>query len=159
MSADAQKEMIARMSGSFAYVMEMRMSPTSEWVSSEGTANYGSILAGKYLRGVLKGDDGEGGAYEAQETIGYDSVREQFRVITIDNYGTQPFMHVGHWNAGSRSLETHGKMDDCTTGKRDNPFRHVVTFAEDGSGWKQSMFMPHSDGVEFEIVRTTMQRN
>jgi len=149
-----EHQQMAKMAGKWKLQTTMWMAPGAPPMKSEGTAEYRTILGGRYLEQEVHGDM-NGQPFEGRGLDGYDNVTKTRFGTWVDNMGTGPMMMKGKCAAAAKSCTLKGKVADAVAGK-EVPVTSTMIMKDDNT-FTFEMTAPGPDGKQFknlEIVYT-----
>jgi hypothetical protein len=104
--------------------------PGSPPAESEGTAEFRTILGGRYLlqeyKGAMVGMNMEGVGIS-----GYDKFRKRYVDLWMDNFSTGVFTLTGHLDPTGKILVMQGEMDEPAMEQIGKAARFVTRIADD----------------------------
>jgi hypothetical protein len=104
-------QLLASLTGQWAFSTKMWMEPGAPPESSTGTAVYTPLMDGRYIQGEYKGTFG-GMAFQGLGLTGYDNVAQHFTATWADNMGTSIMLMTGHYDPATKTFTYLGDMDD-----------------------------------------------
>lgn len=146
---------LAKMAGDWAFTNKMWMAPGQPPMESNGTMHAETILDGRFVKAVWKGDM-MGMPFEGHGTEGYDNLAKKYVSTWIDNMGTGIVYSTGTCDADHKKCESKGSMIDPMTGK-DSYMRSVISWTDDNSFVLQ-VYGPDPAGQEFQWMEMTVKR-
>ncbi|HYU30660.1 MAG TPA: DUF1579 domain-containing protein [Thermoanaerobaculia bacterium] len=158
MKAMAPGEMhkaLAKMAGDWTFTNKFWMAPDQPAQESSGTMHAETILGGRYVQSVWKGDM-MGQPFEGHGTDGYDNVSKQFVSSWVDNMGTGIMISTGSCEDGGKKCTSTGSFSDPMTGGQ-STMRSVVTWIDDNT-FKNEMFGKDPSGKEFKTMEIVAKR-
>lgn len=148
-----QHEKMARWEGQWDVRMKTWMGPDQPPQESRGTAEFKSILGGRFLQQTMHGEMMEG-PYNGAGFLGYDKVTEKYVTVWIDDMSTSVMVFEGTADPEHKTITQTAHYDDPIQGPMD--FRTVTTVMDDDTmGFE--MFSTGASGTEekmMEIVYT-----
>jgi hypothetical protein len=129
--------------------------PDAPPTTGEGTAEFKTILGGRYLVQEYTGDF-QGETFHGMGITAYNNFRKEYEDIWIDDMGTGIFTSRGNFDESGKVLTMRGKADDPMSGRKDVPVRNVMTHTDENTQ-KMEMYGADPSGKEFksmEIVYT-----
>jgi uncharacterized protein DUF1579 len=155
MSPGEQHKHLARLAGDWTFTNKMWMAPGQPPSESSGTMHGETILDGRYVQSVWKGNM-MGMPFEGHGTDGYDNVAKKYVSSWIDNMGTGILYSTGSCDTDGHKCETKGSMMDPMTGK-DSYMRSVISWTGNDS-FVMEMFGPDPSGKEFKWMEMSVKR-
>jgi hypothetical protein len=133
MKPGPQHDVLKMMAGDWAITGQFWMDPKGDPMTMKpGTAHNEMILDGRYLQFVHHGEM-MGMPYEGRGLMGYDNFKKVYQMTWIDNMGTTISTAAGTADASGKVISLLGKMDDPSTGKKDEDVKYVYTIKDDKS--------------------------
>jgi Protein of unknown function (DUF1579) len=155
MSPGEQHKLLARQAGDWTYTNKMWMAPGQPPMESSGTMHGETILDGRYLTTVWKGDM-MGMPFEGHATEGYDNLAKKYVSSWVDNMGTGIMYSTGTCDIDGKKCESKGSMMDPMTGK-ESYMRSVVNWTGNDN-FVMQMYGPDPSGKEFQWMEMTVKR-
>ncbi len=155
MSPGEPHKHLAKMAGDWTFTSKMWMAPGQPPMESGGTMHAETILGGRYIQAVWKGDM-MGMPFEGRATEGYDNLAKKYVSTWVDNMGTGIMYSTGTCDADHRKCESKGSMIDPMTGK-DSYMRSVINWTGSDSFLVQ-MYGPDPSGKEFQWMEMAVKR-
>jgi hypothetical protein len=147
---------MAKMEGKWKMQVTSWMKPGAPPMKNEGTAEFRTILGGRFLEQEVHGADMGGGQhFEGRGIDGYDNVTKTRFASWVDNMGTGEMTLRGKCPAAAKTCTMKGKVSDPTAGK-EVPVTTTTTLKDDNT-FTMEMTGPGPDGKPFknmEIVYT-----
>lgn len=150
-----EHQQMAKMAGKWKLQTTMWMAPGAPPMKSEGSAEFTSILGGRYLMQEVHGTMGDGQPFEGRGIDAYDNVTQMHESSWVDNMGTGLMVMRGKCAAGAKSCTMKGKVADAMAGK-EVPVSSTMTVKDDNT-FTFEMSGQGKDGKPFkslEIVYT-----
>jgi hypothetical protein len=147
-------QQMAKMAGKWKLQTTMWMAPGAPPMKSEGTAEFTSILGGRFLQQEVHGNMGDQ-PFEGRGLDAYDNVTKTHESSWVDNMGTGMMVMKGRCAPTAKSCTMKGKVADAVAGK-DVPVTSTMTVKDDNT-FTFEMTGPGPDGKPFknlEIVYT-----
>lgn len=147
---------IGKLAGSWTFTNTMWMAPGTPPVESTGTMHAETILGGRYVQSVWKGEV-MGQPFEGRATEGYDNVSQKYVSTWIDNMATGIMYSTGTCENGGKKCTTVGNSSDPMTGGTAS-MKSVITWIDDNS-FKNEMYMKDpASGQEFKMMEIVAKR-
>jgi len=122
---------LAKMAGDWTITGKMWMDPSGAPVDMKpGTQHAEMILGGRYLTSAWNGEM-MGMPFEGHGLLGYDNFKKQYQMTWVDNMGTTISTAAGTADAAGKVITLMGKMDDPSTGAKDQDAKYVYTIKDD----------------------------
>ncbi|WP_442787662.1 DUF1579 domain-containing protein [Flavobacterium suncheonense] len=150
---EAHKMMMAE-NGIWNGEMTMWMHAGAEPMKQTVSAEYKTVMGGRYQEGIHKGNF-MGAPFEGKSTLAYDNATQEYTSTWIDNMGTGIMIMKGKYDPATKQFRMEGDCVDPVT-KKTKKMREVVTVVDDNTR-KMEMFDTGYDGKEFknmEIIST-----
>jgi len=155
MSPGEHHKPLQRYVGDWTYTMKMWMAPGQPATESGGTVHAESILGGRYIQSVYKGEF-MGQPFEGRSTDGYDNLAKQYVSSWVDNAGTGIMSSTGSCDASCKSLTYTASMMDPMSGKKIDT-KQVITWSDDNH-YKMEMFMVGPGGESVKSMEVSAKR-
>jgi hypothetical protein len=123
----------------------MKASMTAEW-----------ILDGRWVRSEHRGTM-MGQPFHGIGLDGYDSYREEYVSIWMDNMSTASMVSRGTHDPATNAVTLMGTADDFMTGREDVPVRSVTHWT-DPDTFVFEMYTVTEDGTEYQVMKLTGRR-
>ncbi len=152
-----EHQQMAKLAGKWKMQVTSWMQPGAPPMKSEGTAEYRTILGGRYLEGEAHGDMG-GQPFEGRALEGYDNVTGERFGTWIDSMSTTAMLLKGKCRAAAKKCTMSGKVSDPMAGKPVTVT--TITTVKDDDHFVMEMLAPGPGGKPFktmEIVYTRAQ--
>jgi|SRR6185436_7780627 hypothetical protein len=150
-----QTDFMKPLTGTWKTVTTTYMGPKPE--TSEGTCTRSMVLGDRFLESKHSGVFA-GVPFEGMELLGFDTRKNQFSSVWIDNMGTSMAVSTsGSYDAATKTLTINSSFDDPVSGKPMaykmvthviDPNKHVFTMVENKDG---------KDVTDMEITYTRVQ--
>ena len=150
-----QTDFMKPLTGTWKTVTTTYMGPKPE--TSEGTCTRSMVLGDRFLESKHSGVFA-GVPFEGMELLGFDTRKNQFSSVWIDNMGTSMAVSTsGSYDAATKTLTINSSFDDPVSGKPMaykmvthivDPNKHVFTMLGNRDG---------KDFTEMEITYTRVQ--
>lgn len=131
MTPGTMHQMMSKMVGKWKTAMVMVDPASGQEMKSEGTANFESILGGRYIKSshssTIMGMPFEGVGIDA-----YDNVAKEFVSIWVDNMGTGIMVMRGQYDEKTKTLTTSGESVDPMSGQP-MKYRSVSKWVDDNT--------------------------
>jgi len=159
MKATAPGEMqkhIGKMAGDWTFTNTMWMAPGEPPMQSSGTMHAESILGGRYVHSVWKGDF-MGQPFEGHGTDGYDNISKQYVSSWVDNMGTGILYSTGTCEDGGKKCTVVGESSDPMSGSKVT-MKSVMTWIDDNSFKNEMYSKDPGSGQEFKMMEMLIKR-
>lgn len=147
---------LGKMAGDWTFVNKMWMAPGQPPMESRGTMHGETILGGRYVRTVWKGEF-MGQPFEGQGTEGYDNVSKQYVSSWVDNMGTGILYSTGTCEDGGRKCTVVGDSSDPMSGGKVT-MKSVLTWIDDNSFKNEMYGKDPASGQEMKMMEITATR-
>ncbi|MGX7666252.1 DUF1579 family protein [Flavobacterium pedocola] len=148
-------KMMAAENGMWEEELTSWMAEGAEPMKAKMTAEYKTILGGRYQESVHKGDF-MGSPFEGKSTLAYDNAMGEYTSTWIDNMGTGLMVMKGNYDAATKTFNMEGQGVDPIT-KKTKKMREVITVVDDNTR-KMEMFDTGYDGKEFKCMELMMKK-
>ena len=146
---------LAKLAGKWKLAVSTWMTPAGPPLKSEGTAEFKTLLGGRYVQEEVHGDVG-GQPFEGIGIQGYDNVTKQRVGTWMDSMSTGLMVTHGKCAAGAKKCSFRGKMPDAVAGK-EMPVSSTMTMIDDNH-FKFEMSGPAPDGKVFKMLEILYTR-
>jgi hypothetical protein len=151
-----EHQAMAKMAGKWKLQVTSWMKPGAPPMKSEGTAEFRTILGGRYLEQEVHGDMG-GQPFEGRGIEGFDNVTKVRFASWVDNMATSaPMVTRGKCAAGAKTCTLKGKAVDPIAGK-EMPVTEKVTMTDDDH-FTFEMSGPGPDGKPYKTLEIVYTR-
>lgn len=154
MQPGPEHQHFAKVVGKWKAVNKMWMDPSAPPMESIGTAEYMSVMDGRYLHGSYKATM-MGMPFEGMSVDGYDRYKKQYFSLWFDNMGTGFIDMRGSRSADGKTMTLTGTMFNPELGK-DSPVRSLTTWVDDNT-IRYEMFETKA-GKENKMMEITYTR-
>jgi hypothetical protein len=143
--------------GDWTYSSKMWMAPGQPAMESNGTIHADSILGGRYVLSVYKGDM-MGQPFEGHSTDGYDNTTGKYVSSWVDNMGTGIMNSTGSCDTPCKVVTMNSEpMFDPMSGKK-MASKEVITWADDNN-FKFEMFaVDPAGGPTMKVMEVAAKR-
>ncbi len=146
---------LARLAGRWRYTLKVWLTPDGEPVEASGTAEARTILGGRFLHTVYRGEL-LGRPYESWSTDGYDNQAKQYVGTWRDTQGTYTLIYRGSCSEEGAERTTTAELTDPATGTK---FQiRAVTTIEDDDRYVYTTSLVLPEGTEFRNLELTAVR-
>jgi len=104
--------------------------PDGPVTDSKGTAEFTSILGGRFIMHQTKGEL-FGMPYEGLGLMGYDNYKKKYIMSWIDSSGTAMHTAQGTLDRTGKVITFYGTMDEFLTGEHDKAVKYVLRLVDD----------------------------
>ena len=150
-----EHQKLMKMAGKWKLQVTSWMAPGAPPMKSEGTAEYTSVLGGRYLqqdvKSTMAGQPFEGRGYE-----GYDNVTKEYFGTWMDSMSTGLMTTRGKCPAQAKKCTYKGTVSDAMAGKA-VPITDTLTFTDDDH-FTMEMHGPGPGGKNFKMLEITYTR-
>jgi len=147
---------IAKMAGDWTFTNKFWMGPGQPAQESSGTMHAETILGGRYVQSVWKGNM-MGQPFEGRGTDGYDNITKQFVSSWVDNMGTGIMNSTGTCEDGGKKCTSTSSFSDPMTGGQ-STMRSVVTWIDDNTFKNEMYGKDPASGKEFKAMEIVAKR-
>ena len=142
--------------GEWEETVVMWFAPEAPPVTMEATMSAEWILDGRWVwsehRGSMMGRPFHGIGLD-----GYDSYREEYVSIWMDNMSTAPMISRGTHDPATNEVTLMASVDDFMTGREDVPVRSVTHWT-DSDTFVFEMYVAGEDGTDYQTMELTARR-
>jgi hypothetical protein len=152
-----EHQQMAKMVGKWKLQVTTWMMPGAPPQKSEGTAEFRTILGGRYLEEEVHGSMGDQ-PFEGRGLEGFDNITKERFGTWVDSMTTGPMVMKGKCAADGKKCTMSGKMSDAVAGKAVQVTS--TTTIKDDNTFIMEMKGPGPDGKMFkslELVYTRAQ--
>jgi hypothetical protein len=149
-----EHQALAKMAGKWSLKVTAWMAPGAPPQTSNGTAEFKTILGGRYLEQEAHGDMA-GQPFEGHGLEGYDNVTHERWGTWVDNMTTGVMVMKGKCK-DAKKCTTTGKMSDAVAGKAIN-VSTTLTMKDDNT-MVMEMHGPGPDGKAFKTMEIVYTR-
>lgn len=150
-----EHQQMAKMAGKWKLQVTSWMAPGAPPMKSEATAEFRTILGGRYLEQEVHGTMGDQ-PFEGRGIEGYDNVTRTRFGTWVDNMSTAPMMLRGKCASAAKTCTMKGKVADALAGK-EVPVSEVMTMKDDDN-FSFAMMAPGKDGKPFKTMEIVYTR-
>jgi hypothetical protein len=151
-----EHQKMAKMVGKWKLKVTSWMAPGAPPMTSEGTAEYRTIMGGRFLEEEVHGTMAGDQPFEGRGVDGYDNVTKEHFGTWIDNMGTSAMMMRGKCAGEGKKCTMKGKMADPIAGK-EVPVSSTMTVKDDNN-FTWEMHSPGPDGKPFKSLQIDYTR-
>jgi hypothetical protein len=150
---DQQK--LAKLAGNWKMQVTAWMAPGAPPEKSDGTAEFKTILGGRYVQQDVKGSMGSQ-PFEGRGLMGFDNVLKERFATWVDSMGTGILVMRGKCPADAKKCSTKGQASDAVAGK-------MVTYTEtttmtDDDHFTFELHGPGPGGKQFKMLEIVYTR-
>lgn len=150
-----EHQRLAKMAGKWKLQVTSWMAPGAPPMKSEGTAEFTSVLGGRYLQQEVKGDMG-GQPFEGRGIEGYDNVTKENFGTWTDSMSTGLMVVRGKCPATAKKCTYKGSVPDAVAGKA-VPVTEIITYTDDDH-FSFEMHGPGPGGKNFKMLEIAYSR-
>ena len=150
-----EHQRLAKLAGKWKLQVTSWMAPGAPPQTSEATAEYTSLLGGRYVQQEVHGSM-EGQPFEGRGVEGYDNVTKESFGTWIDSMGTGMMVMRGKCAADAKKCTYKGTVSDAVAGKP-VPVTEIVTFKDDDH-FSFEMHGPGPKGKPYKMMEITYTR-
>ena len=147
---------LAKMAGQWTFTNKMWMDPSQPPAESTGTMQAETILDGRYVQSVWKGNF-MGQPFEGHGTDGWDNLAKKYVSSWVDNMGTGILYSTGTCEQGFKVCTSSGDMIDPMTGQPSS-MRSVITWSDDNNFKNELYGKDPSSGKEVKMMEMVVTR-
>ena len=150
-----EHQKLAKLAGKWKLQVTSWFAPGAPPQKSDGTAEFKTILGGRYVQQEVKGEMG-GQPFEGTGTMGFDNVTKERFATWTDSMSTGLMVMRGKCAADAKKCTTKGHMSDAVAGK-EVPFSETTTMTDDDH-FKFELRGPGPDGKQFKMLEIVYTR-
>src|SRR5437868_13230878 len=150
-----EHQKLAKLAGKWKLQFTSWFAPGAAPQKSEGTAEFKTILGGRYVQQEVKGDM-SGHPFEGIGTMGFDNVTKERFATWTDSMSTGLMVMRGKCPADAKKCTTKGHMSDAIAGK-EVPFSETTTMTDDDH-FTFELRRPGPDGKQFNMMEIVYTR-
>jgi hypothetical protein len=150
-----EHQQMAKMAGKWKLQVVAWMAPGAPPMKSEGTAEFRTILGGRYLEQEVHGSMGDQ-PFEGRGLEGFDNITKTRFGTWVDSMGTGPMVMKGKCAAGAKTCMLKGKVSDALAGK-EVAVSETITIKDDNT-FTFEMQGPGPDGKQFKTLEIVYTR-
>lgn len=150
-----EHQRLSKLAGKWKLQVTSWMAPGAPPMKSDATAEYTSVLGGRYLQQEVHGSM-EGQPFEGRGMEGYDNVTKESFGTWIDNMGTGVMVMRGKCPPPAKKCTYKGTVSDAVAGKA-VPITETVTFTDDDH-FTFEMSGPGPGGKVFKMLEIAYTR-
>ncbi len=150
-----EHQQMAKMAGKWKLQVVAWMAPGAPPMKSDGTAEFRTILGGRYLEQEVHGSMGDQ-PFEGRGLEGFDNITKTRFGTWVDSMGTGPMVMKGKCAAGAKTCTMKGKVSDAIAGK-EITVSQTMTIKDDNS-FTLEMQGPGPDGKQFKSLEILYTR-
>ncbi|HKH45030.1 MAG TPA: DUF1579 domain-containing protein [Thermoanaerobaculia bacterium] len=147
---------IAKLAGDWTFTNNMWMAPGQPPQESSGTMHAETILGGRYVQSVWKGNF-MGQPFEGRGTDGYDNVSKQYVSSWVDNMGTGIMLSTGTCDDGGKKCTVVGDSSDPMSGGKVT-MKSVMTWVDDNTFKNEMYGKDTASGQEYKMMEIVAKR-
>lgn len=152
-----EHQQMAKMAGKWKLQVTSWMAPGAPPMKSEGTAEFRTILGGRYLEQEVHGTMAMGDQpFEGRGLEGFDNVTKTHWATWVDNMGTGPMVTKGKCTPSGKICTMKGKVSDALAGKTIT-VSETMTIKDDNT-FTFEMQGPGPDGKPFKNLEILYTR-
>ncbi len=150
-----EHQKLAKLAGKWKLQVTAWMAPGAPPEKSEGTAEFTSLLGGRYLQQEVHGNMG-GQPFEGRGVEGYDNVTKESFGTWMDTMSTGLLVARGKCAADAKKCTYRGTMPDAVAGKA-VPMTEILTYTDDDH-FSFELHGPGPDGKVFKMIEIAYTR-
>jgi hypothetical protein len=144
------------MIGEWEETVVMWFAPEAPPVTMEASMTAEWILDGRWVRSEHRGTM-MGQPFHGIGLDGYDSYREEYISIWMDNMSTASMVSRGTHDPATNAVTLMGTADDFMASREDVPVRSVTHWT-DPDTFVFEMYTESEDGTEYQVMELTARR-
>jgi hypothetical protein len=150
-----EHQKLAKLAGKWKLVVTAWMAPGGPAQKSDGTAEFTSLLGGRYLQQEVHGSMADQ-PFEGRGLEGYDNVTKERFGTWIDSMSTGLMVSRGKCAPDAKKCTFKGTMPDAVAGKNVS-ITEIVTYTDDNH-FTFEMHGPGPDGKSFKMMEIAYAR-
>jgi hypothetical protein len=150
-----EHQKLAKLAGKWKMQLTSWFAPGAPPQKSEGSAEFKTVLGGRYLQQEVKSEMG-GQPFEGMGTMGFDNVTKERFATWTDSMSTGLMVMRGKCAADAKKCTTKGTMSDAVAGKP-VPFSETTTMTDDDH-FTFELRGPGPDGKQFKMLEIVYTR-
>jgi Protein of unknown function (DUF1579) len=150
-----EHQKLMKMAGKWKLQVSSWMAPGAPPMKSDGTAEYTSVLGGRYLQQDVKSSMGDQ-PFEGRGFEGYDNVTKEYFGTWMDSMSTGLMVMRGKCQAQAKKCTYKGTMSDAMAGKA-VPITDILTYTDDDH-FTMEMHGPGPGGKNFKMLQIVYTR-
>jgi hypothetical protein len=150
-----EHQQMAKMAGKWKLQVTSWMTPTGQPMKNEGTAEFKSIMGGRFLQEEVHGQMGDQ-TFEGMGINGFDNVKKERFSTWVDNMGTGPLISHGKCAPEAKKCTMTGRVADPITGK-EITVTETMTM-KDENNFTFEMWGPGPGGKTFKTLEINYSR-
>jgi hypothetical protein len=149
-----EHERFAKMAGKWKAEVKFWHAP-GEPETSYGTADFKTILGGRYLEETFHGE-AMGQPFEGRGITGYDNIKKKYVSLWLDTMSTSVMTSEGKWDSAAKGIASTGECTDPNgvTSKTRSQCRE-----ESDGKHVFEMYKTGADGKEMKVMEVTYTRS
>lgn len=151
-------EFLTKTAGTWEGKTTMVMYPGAEPVESTATSTVTPIMDGRFIMVEWKGEMPGMGQYQGLGIYGYDNVKQQFVVASVDNMGTPIARGEGELSPDGKTL-TWEYTYSCPVTHKDTTMREVQTHKSPDEMTLEMHGKEPKSGKEFKMMVIELKRS
>jgi hypothetical protein len=150
-----EHQKLAKLAGNWKLQITSWFAPGAPPQKSEGTAEFKTVLGGRYLQQEVKSDMG-GQPFEGRGLEGFDNVLNEHFATWTDSMSTGLMVMRGKCATDARKCSMKGKMSEPMAGK-EVAFSETTTFTDDDH-FTFELHGPGPGGKQFKMLEIQYTR-
>jgi len=150
-----EHQKLAKLAGTWKLQVTSWFAPGAPPQKSEGTAEFNSLLGGRYLTEEVRSSMGDQ-PFEGRGLSGFDNVTRENFVVWVDSMSTGPMLMRGKCAASAKTCTLKGRAPDPVAGK-EVPYSETMTMTDDDH-FTFALFGPGPGGKTFKMLEIVYTR-
>ena len=150
-----EHQKLAKLAGKWKLQFTSWMAPGAPPQKSDGTAEFKTVLGGRYVQQEVKGDMG-GQPFEGMGIMGFDNVTKERFATWTDSMSTGLMVMRGKCPTDAKKCTTKGHMSDAIAGK-EVAYSETTTMTDDDH-FTFELRGPGPDGKQFKMMEIVYTR-
>lgn len=146
---------LGQLSGKWDLTVRLPTGPDGKWSESKGSAEYKSVLGGRFVVEEVKCDL-FGQPFEWVGLYGFDNQRKKFTAVWVDNFGTSTEMGEGVADSSGKTITYVGEQHDPRTGGKQK-YKWILKIS-DANNMQIEMIEIDNKGQESKTLEITAAR-
>jgi hypothetical protein len=151
-----EHQKLAKLAGKWKLQLTSWFAPGAPPQKSEGTAEFNSILGGRYVTEEVHGSMGDQQPFEGRGLSGFDNVTRENWVVWVDSMSTGPMLMRGKCAVDEKKCTLKGRAPDPVAGK-EVPYSDTTTMIDDDH-FTFALYGPGPGGKAFKMLEIVYTR-
>ncbi|HEY4882969.1 MAG TPA: DUF1579 domain-containing protein [Myxococcales bacterium] len=151
-----EHQKLAKLAGKWKLQVTSWFAPGAPPQKSEGTAEFKSMLGGRYVTEEVHGSMGDQQPFEGRGLSGFDNVTRENFVVWVDSMSTGPMLMRGKCAVEAKKCALKGRAPDPVAGK-EVPYSNTTTMTDDDH-FTFALYGPGPGGKTFKMLEIAYTR-